>query len=713
MDDMRAEESNARFPRELQEWAGHHSGGVKRLFDRRSGRPGKVLLKTSLITRLELWVDQVVSNTLNTPRILLLVGGPGNGKTEAIEHTIYCMDHKLGANGKLVETLSRSFLPSSGKTVPRVVSVNAGSLGAQQRSLDLSIVQDATANAGFEAWTAPELLIQELLKLNESPTSCYYLCCVNRGVLDDALIYAIDNDLQTARALLEAITSAVSLSAAAPSCWPLQGFPEIAIWPMDVESLLISPEDGVLAPASILLQHATDSELWPKPKQCVAGKNCPYCFSQSLLKKTEHREAVLKILRWYELASGKRWSFRDLFSLVSYLLAGNPPNTKEQHLAPCEWAKHIDELDKTGQLLTKPRRQHLTAIFQLATSSYQHALFHQWDSSAANSLRLDINELKLDKSTSETRTLLGLQHFLTDRKTPYLPATIASLLENLADLLDPALASPDIEITINHERVFLGEFDSRFSRSLTGGLEFLTTSRLLSATERELITRLAKSDNMLSSASIRRRSPAAASRIQNILRDFSCRMARRSICTLSAIVSDTENLKAFQQVVEDDKRGQRLHEVARKVRNLLNTKNGFEVSLTTTFGQPLPPPQRQATLVVEARPVKTLSILEVGRPRSPLCFLEVGSGRSKQAIPLTYELFKAVKELERGLSVASLPRTVIALLDTTRARLAGPIVRDREILVDLDAKIRIGIDGTEVGSTLDGGFIAYNTGIQE
>ena len=83
--------------------------------------------------------------------------------------------------------------------------------------------------------------------------------------------------------------------------------------------------------------------------------------------------------------------------------------------------------------------------------------------------------------------------------------------------------------------------------------------------------------------------------------------------------------------------------------------------------------------------------------------MQVGTGRSQQPIPLTYDLFKAVKELERGLSPASLPRTVVALLDTTRARLSGPIVRDPEIL--MDATIKLGTDGTEIGQSWNG-FIA-------
>ena len=67
---------------------------------------------------------------------------------------------------------------------------------------------------------------------------------------------------------------------------------------------------------------------------------------------------------------------------------------------------------------------------------------------------------------------------------------------------------------------------------------------------------------------------------------------------------------------------------------------------------------------------------------------------------MTYDLFKAVKELDRGMSPASLPKTVVALLDTTRARLSGPIVRDQQILAN--ARIRIGAEGVEIGQSWNG-----------
>lgn len=701
----------ARYPAALVDWAGHHSGGVKRLLDNDSGQPNKQLLRTSLLARLQDWAERLPTESTSIPRIVLLVGGPGNGKTEAIESTIHWLDASLGCEGRLLEELSKAFHPSAGSRVPRIVRVDAGCLSSLDSSLSVDIVQDASATGGHEGSTAPALLIEELDMLLEGPPSQAYLCCVNRGVLDDALIHAIDNNLGKPRAILEAVTRAVSLAYDAPSCWPLAGFPSIAVWPMDAESLLVKPDDVPSAPAEILLGQATAAEMWPAKGTCPAGEKCPFCTSQTILARDEHRAALLKILRWYELASGKRWSFRDLFSLTSYLLAGHHPVVHDparhtHQSTPCQWAANLVELDQKAVGTKKHSRQTLTAIFHLATSGYQHALFHRWDKSVATSLRRDIKELGLEKEldTEVGRTLMGLVHFLAERKTHYLPATIAPLLEGLVDTLDPAFASPDCEVVVSsRSTISLGDLDMRFSRSLAGGIEFVRKYQVLSQNEIELLKRLSNADAMLSLPTIRRKRPVAASRVQHILRDFACRLVRRSICTRTAVVADSHILQAFQQVVEDNDKRQHLFEVVKQVKDLLNTGKEFEVSLTTTFGQPLPPRQRQATLVVPQRQVRMLPQNTAGRPRTPICYLGVGQGKSAQPIPLTYDLFKAVKELERGLSPASLPRTVVALLDTTKARLSGPIVRDKDLLED--AQIRIGTDGTVVGRSWDG-FVA-------
>lgn len=208
----------AQYPAALVDWAGHHSGGVKRLLDEKSGQPNKQLLRTNLLSRLQNWANRLPTEASTSPRIVLLVGGPGNGKTEAIECTIRWLDESLGCNGRLVDELSKAFHPSPGSAVPRLARVDAGRLARRDDSLSIDIVQDASATSGHEGNTAPALLIDELTRLLDGPSTQAYLCCVNRGVLDDALIHAIDNNLEQARSLLEAITRAVSLAYDAPSC---------------------------------------------------------------------------------------------------------------------------------------------------------------------------------------------------------------------------------------------------------------------------------------------------------------------------------------------------------------------------------------------------------------------------------------------------------------------------------------------------------------
>ena len=66
---------------------------------------------------------------------------------------------------------------------------------------------------------------------------------------------------------------------------------------------------------------------------------------------------------------------------------------------------------------------------------------------------------------------------------------------------------------------------------------------------------------------------------------------------------------------------------------------------------------------------------------------------------LTYELFKATKSLRKGMIPASLPRSVVALLDTTRAKLAGGVVRNEEAL-----------DGSEIELGIRDDVIARNFG---
>jgi hypothetical protein len=671
------------YPEKLLDWAGHRSGGVRKAFHHEEGRPSGGLIRTRLLDRLDSWAIDLVEAKVDTPRIIFLIGGPGNGKTEAIEACIRAIDDKGAFQGAVIREFEDQFSVGTGRPVPRLATVRADAKFGGQEGFELAIVQDASVgDVAFPEKSPPELLLSDLENYALSSSGSVYLACVNRGVLDDAYSEATDSNRDDARELLTHIIRAVGLSSDAPSCWPLTDYPSIAIWPMDVESLLIGVGDEGVSPAEHLLKIAINPDDWPEFGGCPAGEFCPYCTSRKWLDDERRRTGLLKLLRWYELSSGKRWSFRDLGSLFSFLLAGVHTSEDQQIHSPCENAAGLLELDTKNEQNPTPKTSQ--AFFLLVSSLYEHALFGTWPRLHDRSFRKDLKNLKLDKEP----TLIGLYHFLNNKRRRSLPSTLEGQLERACELLDPAIADPDEEVQVSgRTSLKFRELDVRFSQSVSEGSSFIQRFKTLAPLEIEILKRLSKVDKDLSDPKFRSRSPASATRVQMVVREFANRLVRRSLGVQDGVTRDVSILRGFERVMGGD--DTLMHQVVKQVEKLLNDGDHFVTSLNTTFGEPSLPRARATILSTpKQRVVPPQSQATEGRPAAAVRFLLIGNSRTRQSVPLTFELFKSVSELDQGLLPAVLPRTVIALLDTTRARLSGQIVRDEELLEG--AAIRVG-----------------------
>lgn len=114
-------------------------------------------------------------------------------------------------------------------------------------------------------------------------------------------------------------------------------------------------------------------------------------------------------------------------------------------------------------------------------------------------------------------------------------------------------------------------------------------------------------------------------------------------------------------------------------------------------------------LSTSAQKVRQMQVqLDGRRPTTPVRFLNVGSAGAAQPVALTYELFKATKSLQKGMVPASLPRSVVALLDTTRAKLGGKVVRDEESLDDCE--IRLGVRDDIITTSFNGFVVRREVG---
>ena len=152
------EKQKQKFPDDLLNWAGHRDGGVKKPFTTSSGRPTGGLVETNLIQRLRGWANNLSAGQEGIPVAMFLVGGPGNGKTDAIETAITLLDKAFGNNGQLLDGCRSKF---NVELPPRKIVVDLAEFIDESNMLhnrELVIVQDATEVDLEKSGSTPESL---------------------------------------------------------------------------------------------------------------------------------------------------------------------------------------------------------------------------------------------------------------------------------------------------------------------------------------------------------------------------------------------------------------------------------------------------------------------------------------------------------------------------------------------------------------------------
>ena len=152
------------YPAAFINWAGSKSGGVRTPFIQTSGRPAGKKIDTPLTKRLDNWILDLVKGA-DVPRAVLLIGGPGNGKTDAVEACIERLDKEINAGGALVERFSSQYAVGPGNLPPRKSIVEFSDLFRLPINLtsEIQLIQDATEKDSNRSDEAPEALLNEEL----------------------------------------------------------------------------------------------------------------------------------------------------------------------------------------------------------------------------------------------------------------------------------------------------------------------------------------------------------------------------------------------------------------------------------------------------------------------------------------------------------------------------------------------------------------------
>lgn len=690
------------YPEGLINWSGAKKGGVRQPFQEESGRPVKEQLKTPLVEKLSSWVDSVIAGTPGNPSAVLLVGGPGNGKTDAVEGAIETFDRLSGAGGQLLAKFSNQYKNPSGSLPPRRTEVEFYGIVPDGSGMIpvIQLVQDATEKDPAQPGeTAESLLLKELRAIRYGEYKGIYIGCVNRGILANTSALAIRTGDTEMASFIARIVSAVSGGVDAPACWPLQES-NLALWPMDVDSL-VAPRDGDpdSTVAHRVLEKALAEEKW-KPA-CNNKSDCPFCQNKTLLASGKARDNLIQFLYYYELASGKRWTFRDLYSLVSHLFIGEPGSLTidGKSYAPCDWTTKILQLEAKGPGTLAGAR----ARYLLTSRLYHHRLFSNWPRLASGkhleAYLAVFGGSKVPDQLDEKAFNMAKYHFGSLKTLAEKEHTaISELLSgDFATFLDPALLHGEQKMYTEAKDgkiVTVNDVDEHFSLSIKDGLELV--SNRLAPSERKLLAQLSEADEALMDQHHPAKVSRQVRRLQSSLRQFAGRLAKRSLGLKYGVSKDVKLFADYAGLYQSDFQHENLEDLVEQLVN--EDRRFFKIPLSTTFGQPVAHWDREVSLRV--RSVKTSMEMfqgDTSRPANRFPFIKVHN----RYVPVTFALYKALVELEEGLDPASLPQEVFALFDEVKSVTAGQIARDKNF-VDGNVDLTIGQETytLKVGKTI-------------
>ena len=671
---MDGTEKKGIYPAGLLDWAGHRRGGVKKPFDNTTGRPNGSVIRTKLTAKINDWVKEL---SHNSPRIILLIGGPGNGKTDALEYLISQIDTEYSTSyySSIAEQIR-----DSGNTAPRSIEIKLDStrFGRQK----LKMVQDAST--GAKGFTSGECLIRDLKEAMDS--DIIYVAGINRGILAEAVSKA-GKETEVYN-VLNSIIKGLTQYFVPQALWSLQihnsDRKDFAVWPMDVESLVYPKEKMELTPASQIIKEAVNEDYWDCDG-CNAKDYCPFFQNKESLQKEENAAGLLQILSDYELVANNRWSFRELFSLFSYILVGSEHEFKGSQ-GPCDWVRK--EVENLSHQSSKKR---VLAAWSLNEHLYHSRLFNKWPSfnSIGRANRKTNREITDILSYSEI-TKNFFRYFSYTRSSRMSKPDVAKLIdEDFFEHMDPGQLSNENN-DFNKLVSSVRKMEGTFSYSVKAGFELV--QHVLNPLEKVLFMQLKEIESDLDEK-VRFEPSVSSMRIDEVLvliRSVAIRNFKRIHFTSKGISKDEFFLETYRKLASHSDPDASLLKKAKKLfDDLIQENDGLRITLNSSISQPQLDPEMQITLQVKRVRIKQKYILDEINdvPRNEVKVFLIKFGRESFHIPLTYQLYKALSLLKDGVRPSSLPSAVVAMLDGIKSKLAGQIVREPDFLINSRLKI--------------------------
>jgi len=660
-----------KYPDKLVDWAGSAKGGVRLVFGGQNGRPVRSQIRTTLVVKAEGVVRDILEGTAK-PRLIMFAGGAGNGKTDTLEVILagICEPSLLE---EFKAEVRRRIVASGRKVVFKPSGEDARFFPANVRGYSqIAFVQDASES--YErSESASSMLAKDLEGLHVGAGTELLVLCVNRGVL-----YSAANEIKDRR-LVDLILRAIDPVNVDVACWPVEpvqglvGTGEFYLWPLDIDSICETSTPDETAVQQVLKD--LDSRDWSQISDFSAEH--PLAHSRKLLALPAFRQAFSKLLREYELVSGKNINFRKLFSMLSYLFTGGRTPAEEE--LPSEFS---------GPDIVPPEGADVSQL-ESAFAVYRHSLPYLLFPSLPGYERLaaHLEQLKVSEEGHALNVLADFIKRETEfaKKRSGFPGAevFAGANSDWAALIDPARSS-----SIS-ENLDFADLES----DLCLGLDCLAAKydNFIDPASRALLRRIGMiAEELGSFAADKQNSDADCKWIALWIGRWASVIVKRSIFVHLLSLGETrtgnaEQVNAFHKAkkeADDD-----AVDYADKAKQFLlgpmtnHDEWGNEevvVHLAKGLCQPYSDGIGGASLGISSLDLDALLLAEKKetRPLGSLLVLEFTSGVVRVRLPVSMSMHDFMHRKDSGELFGSMPAALRGVVDAFRLQLDGVAMRD-------------------------------------
>lgn len=670
------------------DWFGHRNGGVKIAFTDR-GNPTGAVVKTDLILVLEKWVSDLMSGVEQIPRKLFFIGGPGNGKTQALDYVVTQILDALGVQ----ETVFSILTNLSGNNERRLeVDISQYS----QSFSKIVLVQDASVGDHSSRKNAAMSMLEDFQDFPDE--SLIYICCINRGVLQDVLDTSRQDDQRALRFFTFLSTHIDTSKQYIENTWPIAYHDDqksymVGIWPMEISSLFeevtnqhTSPK--ISSPFMSVLGTALNDTCWGKVREdYVATKlNAAFCplLSNHHSLASNNGAQLQKIISEFETVSNRRVTFREMLSLVAFLLVGHEDdfvNGQGKKSEPQTYVKELlaDYLSNRENIVGYER------LFKLAMFQWEFKIFNKWP---------DISLLIKDaawkqfvvkqKQVGNLQASIAFQNIFTQNGHPVFRTDLEKTLSQACYLLDPSKLNDNIEecdgfnpgLIDLHLQVSIGSLRNNLGNSPALNTIDLSVLDFFIKVEKEL-DEIRTTENVNSIISV-------VERLTYILRKVCAAYVKRKIGAYFGISSESRSLESFAQIGNDKAIQNIVTGLLGIVRN--NEWKGknlgtINVDLNSTFGQP-----DYGYLAIYYR-ATVMYLVHIYTPQSvsniqplsktkfiKLSVVDADDHEKTFVYPVSFHFYSTLIDISKGLKNGTLPRDITATFDRMKSFLEGVAV---------------------------------------